>query len=579
MKSAKLLCLLLVAVLLLLPFAGCQMESTTAAGNDAQQGEQNQNTDDNGHEAQQGEQNQNTFDNGNEAQQLGQNTFAIPNYAVKMSTAAVSATDGEAAPDVTVLDDEFYEYADETAPREFTVEFAGETYTGQYERSVYSSAKDYPVHTYQGESFSFDVYNGTLIMISFRYVHADDTWSEAECRAVADALAARYLAVDDYTVEVDCISDVYLFSYKRVIGDYLVHDGIYVFVNLHNGQILCFLYDDAGAFADVTSVVVDEEQIKTAIENTLTEIDSTWTDYKVKDVQLMRLPDGDCELRYNINMILPEIDDYDEIQGYMRLPNNRSVYIRIIVTPVVPNYTVKTSADVLSADRYEDEAAPREATVEFEGQTYTGAYLYTEHLRGFVYPTHRYEGDTAFFEINNGELRYWGLNHPADWGEGDMTAEQCRPTADAFAARYLSLNDYQVSVTDSKKWYTFSYTHAIEGYQVFDSLSVSVSKSGRIIFFGTINLGSFADVASVKVDPDEIKTAIENRLNETGAEWTDYRISAQPILARLPDGDCVIFYDIDMILPPRIIEHETLGTMELENKQHVKVSIVVTPIT
>ena len=233
-------------------------------------------------------------------------------------------------------------------------------------------------------------------------------------------------------------------------------------------------------------------------------------------------------------------------------------------------------AEPINTLSYQDNAAPREVTVEFEGRTHTGTYRYTEHLCGYPYPTHRYENDDVYFEINNGELRGWGLRPSDDW-RGDLTGQealsQCGAVADAFAERYLSLDAYKRSYEHADNCIVFTYTRRIIPYAALDGISVSVSLSGLVVGFAEINPGSLADVTAIKLDKTQLSTVIEDRLNGTGEAWETYSIDYHPpLLMRLSERELVLFYNIYVYLPSTSGQ----GNQTINQKQ-VRICLVVVP--
>lgn len=180
---------------------------------------------------------------------------------------------------------------------------------------------------------------------------------------------------------------------------------------------------------------------------------------------------------------------------------------------------------LIGGGSYEDSSAPREASVTFEGVTYTGVYYETKAYNGRRSSRHCYEiADESVpvlsfaLDASTGELRE--LNTRVKGHEvviGDM--ETMRARADAIAAGFVDLNDERLEVTVEESAdgsnVIFSYDIVINGYDTMDRCSVTLGKwnPDRVVVYSWMP-GAFADTTSVTVDEQKLSEAVEAKVNE-----------------------------------------------------------------
>lgn len=198
---------------------------------------------------------------------------------------------------------------------------------------------------------------------------------------------------------------------------------------------------------------------------------------------------------------------------------------------------------------YQDESAPKEASVKFNGKTYSGVYDSSLMRVPRLYVTHRYEGDNFFFEIEDktGKLSYIDFSYKST-DKSPVSKEKCRQIADSIADDYIDLSDYKVRENTEPDDYlsSFTYYREISGYETTDTLTVVVQGNGNISSFGRKMLGSFKDVKSVNIDKEKAKSVIEAKLKSIHQDKIDlnnYSIKSI-ILIRLDEDSVALYYVI-----------------------------------
>lgn len=251
MKTMRSLCLCLIVVLLLASIVGCQKKET----------------------------------------------YTAATYTAYMTSTSDSAI-GVSADELPWSPADVHERSTET------ITYEGKEYTGTFKRGR-QQLPDFRVKLeYTGEEadFTIDGQTGDLIGFTDKKAGSFDKVATAEqARQAADALAEKYVPLSEYTVkEGNAEGPLRTYRYVRVINDETTSDFVYVVVD-GQGQVYSFEKGEIGSFANVTSVTIDEAQVKTAIENKLNacytaEFQCQWQSYETYHRELVRLPDGNIGL-------------------------------------------------------------------------------------------------------------------------------------------------------------------------------------------------------------------------------------------------------------------------------------------
>lgn len=200
---------------------------------------------------------------------------------------------------------------------------------------------------------------------------------------------------------------------------------------------------------------------------------------------------------------------------------------------------------------HQDFSAPKEATVTFNGNTYSGIYTYSCVRKPNLYLSHCYTGENVSFEINasTGELRY--IRFPVEIPTDEKyNEEQCRKIADTIADDYININDYKVirsGRSDQNDLYAFKYYKEINGFETSDTLTVSLNSNGEVWAFGKYMLGTFDDISEISFDNEKIKIVLESKINaiyQNISNHIGYEIESVTLI-RLEDGTPAFLYTVE----------------------------------
>lgn len=200
---------------------------------------------------------------------------------------------------------------------------------------------------------------------------------------------------------------------------------------------------------------------------------------------------------------------------------------------------------------HQDSSAPKEAEVTFNGNTYSGVYMYSCVRRPNLYLSHCFASENVSFEINasTGELRYIRL--PVDIPtDVKYNEEQCRKIADTIADDYINLNDYKVvrsGRSDQNKLFSFKYYKEINGFETSDTLTISVNSDGDVWAFGKYMLGTFNEISEISFDSEKINTVLESKIGtiyQNISNHIGYEIDSVTLM-QLEDGSSAFLYTIE----------------------------------
>lgn len=203
---------------------------------------------------------------------------------------------------------------------------------------------------------------------------------------------------------------------------------------------------------------------------------------------------------------------------------------------------------------HQDPTALEQATVTFNGMTFTGTYERTNTAVPNLYKSHRYVGLGVKFDIHadTGELTNISfLRGSADEATVDET--YCRKVADSIADDYVELDDYKVKVdiapiNKANYSYVYFYYREIGGFMTGDYFTIAVDGNGNLRSFGVTMLGSFADVKSVSVNKTRAKKAVKAKLDTIYTDdvtLEEYELDDGMII-KLEDGSCAVLYTVNV---------------------------------
>ncbi len=183
-------------------------------------------------------------------------------------------------------------YHDESAKSEVTVEFDGETYTGEYSHSDVNLPYAYNLHEYKvkkdGYTISFSINSKTGKLTKINNLHRTNNRerNKDEERKIADDFAAKYINVSDY--EVYSYADVYV--YTKDVDGYGTAEILRIGVN-PDGRIDEFEAQSIGDFKHIKKVKYDEDKLEKVITAKVNKVygSENWNDLKLDGVKLVKV--------------------------------------------------------------------------------------------------------------------------------------------------------------------------------------------------------------------------------------------------------------------------------------------------
>lgn len=215
---------------------------------------------------------------------------------------------------------------------------------------------------------------------------------------------------------------------------------------------------------------------------------------------------------------------------------------------------------------HQDATAPKEAVVTFQGQTYSGSYLYSAVKQPNVFISHKYHDSNVYFELNGetGQLTYIMFAQES-LPQATISESACRQIADAIADDYIPLSEYQVSCLTQdyyeNKLYSYIYYREVNGYRTSDQMTVVVDGNGTLLLVSMYMLGAFAAPQAMVYNKDLADAALQTKLTAIYSGipvQKDHEVNSVT-LVRLEDGSCGFLYNVsssfqqgDMITGSRV---------------------------
>lgn len=208
--------------------------------------------------------------------------------------------------------DRISSFQSDLAPVEKTVVFNGVEYTGLYDESSVNIPNIYISHTYKGKGVMFDINSktGELTSIMFTSGFSDySSKSEKECREIVDNIAAKYINLDEYKVEISISpfpesNYFYSANYFKEIDGYKTADKMTVTID-RNGNLRSLNFSMLGSFKDEIDFPINSLKITETLDNKISSIYqgvSKYNGYEILSAMLVKLEDGSTALLYNIGI-------------------------------------------------------------------------------------------------------------------------------------------------------------------------------------------------------------------------------------------------------------------------------------
>ena len=206
-------------------------------------------------------------------------------------------------------------------------------------------------------------------------------------------------------------------------------------------------------------------------------------------------------------------------------------------------YTAYSSNDEIWSEYKNTYTPPSEASVTFNGMTYTGTYSgSTNKYSDYRYEFYSYEGDGVSFEVDaNGRLCTLSLDHQ----ENEVCAfdeVRWRKVADELADDYISLDTYQVRyvVNEDPHLHEYRYERDIGSDRSMCDIRIMTNCSGEICFFN--HAIDFENVKSVDADEDKVQRAVDKYMKKQkrfGDKYTRWEIGATA-LTKTSSNQCAV---------------------------------------
>ncbi len=186
---------------------------------------------------------------------------------------------------------------------------------------------------------------------------------------------------------------------------------------------------------------------------------------------------------------------------------------------------------------FQDPSAPKEISVTFNGETYTGKYVDSVVETPKNYIQHNYSGDIARFSINSktGELVDYMLKRFKP-GVFTATADDFKQTAENIASKYIKTEDFKLeieSVDDNgNSYHKFKYYKEVNGIITSEYFKIGFYSTGELYFVETSLTGLF-DNMSFELDYDKAEKVLEERLHslyDASREITDWEIKTKRVV-------------------------------------------------
>lgn len=216
--------------------------------------------------------------------------------------------------------------------------------------------------------------------------------------------------------------------------------------------------------------------------------------------------------------------------------------------------SVDTTLPVTSIWATEIPEALEEYTIEFQGNTYTGKYLFSSDPYRCSFAKHQYLGDTSYFGVraNTGELASFSLLVPGFSEKEAVKQDIPDPEKNAYeiaeqtASEYIDTSKYTRSISSSVMYaevdgetleytaYTVEYTKELGELSTDDTLRVYVNSKGTLegVFWGEI--GAFDHIGETDISLEKVENSIADKMLELkqvsgGTLSDDYEIEEHTV--------------------------------------------------
>ena len=212
-------------------------------------------------------------------------------------------------------------------------------------------------------------------------------------------------------------------------------------------------------------------------------------------------------------------------------------------------YSVYYVEDEIWAEYKSAYTPPSEASVTFNGVTYTGTYYGSTHDHYYQYAFYYYEGDGVSFAVDTkGRLCRLSLDYQEN-KTCTFDEVRWRKAADELADDYISLDTCQVSpvVTEDAHLHEYRYKRDLGcDYSIFDII-IRMNCSGEVCYFDYAL--EFENVRSVDADEGKVQKAVDKYMSKN-KEFSRWEIRATALF-KTSSNQCAVYcsvwpYSIDI---------------------------------
>ncbi len=172
-----------------------------------------------------------------------------------------------------------------------------------------------------------------------------------------------------------------------------------------------------------------------------------------------------------------------------------------------------------SCNSYEDAFAPREASVSFEGKTYTGEYIASVLKPGLTSAHHQYSGDGAYFTVDSRSGALVFIVPEESVSDDALTDDSRKAIAEGIAKKYIDVREYELVVykldvagSVYANVHGFQYLRKADGCKTYDSLEIAITLDGNHVRV-TLPRASI-NTNEVDFDLEKAKEALTDKVEE-----------------------------------------------------------------
>jgi len=180
-------------------------------------------------------------------------------------------------------------------------------------------------------------------------------------------------------------------------------------------------------------------------------------------------------------------------------------------------------------ETHDEESAPKEITVTFNGKTYSGTYKYANIDDHTPYIIYNYECNDSSncrkFAVNANTGKVTSIYFENDdKTDEEVDFEAYQKIANDIADDYINLSEYVFSLSPSynpDNCY-YLYSKKIDALETPEYIEIIINSQGKIVQFRSRYVGEFKNIKHVKYDEKKVLEAIRNKLDSMCVDSIDW---------------------------------------------------------